>query len=112
MMILSPGQFYCVSLCEERHSIQLDIILDKSTEKSAENRKQLVEFFQSTLEKIRQEFMGAARKPIPYVQCPYCPDLHIKYTNLFKGDVCDTKSIPLDYYQDLFTNIKGKCSNF
>ena len=110
MMILSPGQFYCVRLSQERNRIQLDVILDKSTESSAVHRKQLLEFFQTTLEQIRKQIMAAATKPIPYVECPFCPNLHIKYVNLFKGGVqlCKTESLPLDYYQDLFKNIQGK----
>ena len=113
MMILSPGQFYCISLSKERKSIQLDVILDKNTPASAKNRKELMEFFQSTLEQIRKEIMPASAKPILYVECPYCPKLHIKYSNLFEGGVqlCHTEPIPLDHYQDLFKNIQGivKC---
>ena len=107
MMILSPGQFYCVSLCQE--SIQLDIILDKGTKISANNHKVLVEFFQSTLEQTQKQIMAAAKKPVTYVKCPHCPNLHIKYVNLLKGGVqlCKTKCIPSDYYQDLFRNIQG-----
>ena len=109
MMILSPGQFYCVTLWKQRNSIQLDIILDKGMEESAENREELVRFFRSTLEQILQEMIPAAAKPIIYVECPCCPNLHIKYTNLFEGrtQLCKTKPIPLDYYQDLFKNIQG-----
>ena len=109
MMILSSGQFYCVSLCKAKSSIQLDIILEKSTAASAKNRKELLKFFQTTLEQIRKEFMAAATKPILYVDCPYCPDLHIKYANLLKGGVqmCKTVTIPQNYYQDLFKNIQG-----
>ena len=110
MMILSSGQFYCVSLCKAKSSIQLDIILDKSTAVSAKNRKELLKFFQTTLEQIRKEFMAAATKPTLYVDCPYCPDFHIKYANLLKGGVqmCKTVTIPQNYYQDLFKNIQGK----
>ena len=109
MMILSPGQFYCVNLNEKMSSIQLDIILEKSTEMSAEHRKDLVKFFQSTLEQICQEMMAAATKPVCYIPCPHCSDFHIKYTNLFEGraQLCKTKSIPLNYYQDLYQNIQG-----
>ena len=108
-MILSPGQFYCLSLCQDRNGIQLDVILDRSTKTSAENRVELMEFFQSTLEQIHQQIMPAATKPIAYVPCPHCSNLHIKYINLFKGgtQLCKTKPIPLEYYQDLFQNVKG-----
>ena len=114
MMILSPGQFYCVSLCEKTSSIQLDIILEKSTDMSAKNRKDSVKFFQSTLEQIRQKVMAAATKPVCYIPCPHCPDFHIKFTNVFEGraQLCKTKSIPLNYYQDLYQNIQGMCCIF
>ena len=108
MMILSSGQFYCVRLCKAKNSIQLDIILDKSTIQSAKNRKELVKFFQATLEQIRKEIMAAATKPTLYVECPFCTDVHIKYDNLLKGvHICKTRTIPQDYYQDLFKNIQG-----
>ena len=109
MMILSTGQLYCVRLCKESNTIQLDIILDKSTEKSAENRKALMEFFVTTLEQIRKEIMGAAKKPICYVPCPHCPNIHIRYTNLFRGGdlLCQTAAqiVQQDYYQDLIQGI-------
>jgi len=107
MMVLSPGQFYCVSLCKEKSSIQLDIILDRSTEESAENRKQLVDFFQSALEQICQEIMAAAKRPIVYIKCPHCSKLHIKYTNFLEGrtQLCGVKSISPSYYQDLYSKL-------
>ena len=109
MMILSPGQFYCISLSKKRNSIKLDVILDKSTAESAKNRKELVEFFQSTLEQIRKEIMAASSKPIVFVECPYCPNLHIKYAKLFDGrtQLCNTEPIPTDHYQDLFKDVQG-----
>ena len=112
MMVLSPGQFYCISLCKQKCSIQLDIILDKNTTRSPKHRKELVKFFQTTLEQIRKEIMAAATKPILYVECPYCSKLHIKYANLFKGgsQMCQAKPVPRNYYQDLFKNIQGMCS--
>ena len=106
MMVLSSNQFYCVSLCQERKSIQLDIILDKSTEDSAQHRKVLLEFFQSTLEQIRQEFMTAAAKPIGYIPCPHCSRLHIKFNK--RGiQLCDADIIAEDYYQDLYNKTQG-----
>ena len=109
MMVLSSNQFYCVSLCQERKSIQLDIIMDKNSEASVQHRKELIEFFQSTLKEIRLEFMAAAAKPICYIPCPYCPELHIKFSNLLKGGVqiCNTETISQDYYQGLYNNTEG-----
>ena len=113
MMVLSYNQFYCVSLCQERKSIQLDIIMDKSTEDSAEHRKELLGFFRLTLEQIRQEFMAAATKPICYIPCLHCSVLHIKFDNLLKGGVqlCASKIIPQNYYQDLYNNTQSMSSN-
>ena len=111
MMILSSSQFYCVSLCQERKSIQLDIIMDKSTKDSAQHRKELLEFFQSTMEEIRLEFMAAATKPVCYIPCPYCSSLHIRLTNLPKikegVQLCNTRIIPEEYYQDLYNETQG-----
>ena len=83
--------------------------MDKSTKVSAQHRKELLGFFRSTLEQIRQEFMDAAAKPISYIPCPYCPELHIKFDNLLKGGVqlCGSETIPQDYYQDLYRNTQG-----
>ena len=83
--------------------------MDKNSEASAKHRKELMEFFESTLENIRQEFMAAAAKPICYIPCPYCSELHIKFTNILKGGVqiCDTETISQDYYQDLYNSTQG-----
>ena len=83
--------------------------MDKNMRDSAQHRKILLEFFQSTMEKIFQEFMAAAAKPICYIPCPYCSELHIKFANLFKGGVqlCKTRIVPQSYYQDLLNEAQG-----
>lgn len=103
-MVLNPGQYYGVSLCEEKSSILLDIVLEQKMKKSAENRKQLVSFFQTTLEKICKDLIPASGKPVPYIQCPFCDKLHLKLKILLerRAQLCDVHTIPLDYYQDLF----------
>ena len=103
-MVLNHGQYYSVNLCEEKSSIQVDIILEQSMKKSAENREQLIEFFQTTLEKICIDLIPASSKPVPYIQCPHCNKIHLKLRNVLEGraQLCDTKSVPPDYYQDLF----------
>ena len=109
MMVLNHGQYYGVSLCEAKSSIQVDIILEKSMKKSAENRKQLIDFFQTTLEKICNDIIPASSKPIPYIQCPHCDTVHLKLRNLLEGRalLCNMKSVPQDYYQDLFREFQG-----
>ena len=108
LMVSNHGQYYSVSLCEEKSSIELDIILEQSMETSAENRKQLIGFFHTTLEKICNDLVPASSKPVPYIQCPHCDDLHLNLRNVFEGraQLCDMKSVPWDYYQDLFRDFQ------
>ena len=108
-MVLNHGQYYSVSLCEEKNSIQVDIILGKSMKKSSENRKQLIDFFQTTLEKICNDLIPASSKPIPYIQCPHCDKVHLKLRNLLEGRALLCNMIPVhqDYYQDLFREFQG-----
>ena len=111
MMVLNHDQYYSVSLYEAKSSIQVDIILGKSMKKSGENRKQLIDFFQTTLEKICNDIIPASSKPIPYIQCPHCDTVHLKLRNLLEGRalLCKTHMIPVpqDYYQDLFREFQG-----
>ena len=111
MMVSNHGQYYSVSLCEEKSSIELDIILEQSMETSAENRKQLVNFFQTTLEKICNDLVPASSKPVPYIKCPHCDNLHLILRNLLEGraQLCNLKSVPRDYYQDLFRDFHCMC---
>ena len=108
-MVLNHGQYYSVSLCEEKSSIQVDIILEKSMKNSAENRKQLIDFFQTTLEKICNDLIPASSKPIPYIQCPHCDKVHLKLKNLLEGRtlLCNMISVHQDYYQYLFREFQG-----
>ena len=109
LMVLNHGQYYSVSLCEEKNSIQVDIILGKSMKKSAENCKQLIDFFQTTLGKICNDLIPASSKPIPYIQCPHCDKVHLKLRNLLEGRALLCNMIPVhqDYYQDLFREFQG-----
>ena len=107
-MVLSHGQYYSVSLCEAKNSIQVDIILEQSMKRSAEHRKQLVDFFQITLEKICKDLIPASSKPVPYIQCPHCDNLHLKLRNLFeeRAQLCGIYSVHPDYYQNLFRDFQ------
>jgi len=113
MMALNHGQYYSVSLCDERSSIQLDILLERDVQSSAEDRRQLIDFFTDTLEQTCQEFMPSSDKPVAYTPCPHCDDPHIKYKNLLEGrpSLCKhlKSSIPSDYYQDLFNGTQIVC---
>ena len=108
MMVLSHGQFYCVSLCEKNVSIQLDIILEKSMgEDSPANRLQLIDFFQSELKTLCKELIPACPEVKILLPCPLCKFAHVKYETVLKGNfqlVCQTKRVPIpsDYYNSLF----------
>ena len=109
MMVLNHGQYYAVSLCEENSSIQLDIILEQNMQKSAVKRKEIVFFFQTTLEKICKDLTPASGKPVPYIQCPHCDKIHLRLKNVLEGraQLCNIDTIPQDYYQDLFEDLQG-----
>ena len=108
-MVLNHGQYYSVCLCEEKNSIQVDIILEKSMKMSAENRKQLIDFFQTALEKICNDLIPASSKPIPYIQCPHCDKVHLKLRNLLEGRtlLCNMVSVHQHYYEDLLREFQG-----
>ena len=111
MMVLNHGQYYSVSLCEGKSSIQVDIILRESIKKSAENRKQLIDFFRATLEKICNDLIPASSKPVIYIQCPHCDTIHLKLKNLLEGRalLCSLMDMPIpqDYFQNLFREFQG-----
>jgi len=112
-MVLNHGQYYSVALCKEKSSIQLDIILKQRLKNSAENRKQLIEFFETTLEKICKDLMPASCKPVSYIKCLNCDKMHLKLKNVCEGRSlhCNMEPIPLDYYQDLFRDLQGTYVN-
>ena len=108
-MVLNHGQYYSVCLREDKSSIQVDILLEKCMKKSAESRKQLIDFFQETLEKICKDMIPASSKPVPYIQCPHCDKVHLKLKKVLEGhaQLCNMNSLPYDYYQDIFRNFQG-----
>ena len=115
MMVLNQGQYYSVSLCKEKSSIQLDIILEQNVQSYGESREQLIDFFQIMLRRTCQEYIPASTTPVAYAPCPYCNELHIKYKSILekRPQLCNMKSIPLNYYQDLLKDTQGnfECLN-
>ena len=111
-MVLGRGQCYCVSLCEEIHSIQLSFLLD-GKDHSADQRFELFQYIQSNLKLLMDDFMHASTKPRVYVPCYFnCGKLHVELQLLRnkKEQYCSTedKHIPADYYHDLFPD-QGLC---
>lgn len=105
MMSLSLGQRYCISLCEEKHSIQLSFVLLPGGRHLAEHRRDLLEYFQSNLEVIMKDFMNATTKPVAYIPCCFCSQLHLELQSLLTGEPqdCNTNMQPIPelYYHDL-----------
>ena len=110
-MVLDQEQYYCVSLCEELHCIQLSILLLEQNH-SAEHRFELDQYIQSKLKCLMNEFMQAATKPKAYIPCYYkdCNKLHVELQLLCdrQPQHCpfEEKPIPKGYYHDLFA-VKG-----
>ena len=107
-MVLDQEQYYCVSLCEELHCIQLSILLLEQNH-SAKHRFELVQYIQSKLQYLMSEFMQAATRPKAYIPCYFkdCNKLHVELELLCEGQhqhcPFEEKPIPKGYYQDLFT---------
>ena len=106
MMSLSRGQCYCISLCEEKFSIQLSFVLEPGGRHLAEHRRELLQYFQSNLEAIMKDFMGATSEPIVYIPCCFCNQLHIKLQSLKdeEQEYCPNhkqSAIPEQHYSDL-----------
>ena len=111
-MVLSSGQYYCVSLDEEKCSIKLSVILLPDREHSSLERVELLQFFQLKLEEVIADFMPASKLPIGYFPCCYCDQLHARVEALLNGrqQHCTVKDKPMpkDYYCSLVTD-QGTC---
>ena len=107
-MVLSAGQWYFVRLCEEKCSIQIDIVTERRDESSAENRRQLITFVDGKLQQICDDLMPAAAKPEACVPCPVCSEPHVKYKSIVLGrtNICRKKEVFIqeDWYRHLFTS--------
>ena len=108
MMALSNGQCYCISLCEEKCSIQLSFVFLPEGDHLAEQRLKLMKYFQLNVEAVIEDFMNATSKPVAYIPCYYCKRLHVKFQSLFDKQQLhcpdSTKPIPLWYYCDLVSD--------
>ena len=108
MMALSNGQSYCISLCEEKCSIRLSFVFLTEGDHLAKYRKELMEYFQLNLEAVIEDFMNATSKPVAYVPCYYCKQLHVKLQSLLEKKQLhcpdNAQPIPLWYYCDLVSD--------
>ena len=108
MMALGHGQCYCISSCEEKFSIRLSFVFLQRGGHLAEHRKELLQYVQANLEVVMEDFMSATKKPIAYIPCCYCKDLHVELQLLLEGEqqYCpkDMQPVPNQYYCDLITD--------
>ena len=111
MMSLSNGQCYYISLCEEKCSIRLSFVFQPVGDRLATYRIELMEYFQSNLKAVMEDFMNATSKPVAYIPCYYCKQLHVKFQSLFEKQQLhcpdSTQPIPQWYYCDLVSD-KGR----
>ena len=108
MLALSRGQKYCISFCEENHSLQLSFVFLPGGGHLAVHRKDLLEHFQSNLEVIMEDFMNATSKPVAYIPCCFCSQLHVELQLLIEGEqqhcLETMQPIPQQHYCDLVTD--------
>ena len=106
-MVLGRDQYYCLNICEEKYSLQLSFMLLPGGHHSADQRIEFVKYFGSRLEMVMEDFMKASSKPVAYIPCCYCEDLHVEFQLLLEGEqqhCAVEKPLPDDYYCDLITN--------
>ena len=113
MMVLGHDQYYCVSLCEEKDSIQLSCILLSGGHHCADQRIELLMYFQYKLEMVMEDFMQASTKPVAYIPCCFCDEFHVELQHLIEQQQqhCASveKPLPDEHYLDLIVN-KGTLS--
>ena len=107
-MVLGRDQYYRVSVCGEKDSIQLSFILLSGGHHSAEQRIELLLDFQHKLEMVMEDFMQASTKPVAYIPCCFCDELHVELQCLIKRrqQHCASvgKPLPDEHYLDLIIN--------
>ena len=116
MMALSRGQCYCISLYEEKCSIQLSFVLQSGGRHLAEHRRELLQYFQTHIVAVMKDFMNATSEPIEYIPCCFCSQLHIKLQSLLNGEqeYCPNNrqsAVPEQHYSDLLKD-QGLLHNF
>ena len=107
-MVLGRDQYYCANVCEEKDSIQLSFILLSGGHHSADQRIELLQYFQHKLEMVMEDFMQASTKPVAYIPCCFCDEFHVELQRLIEGQQqhCASigKPLPDEHYLDLISN--------
>ena len=82
---LGLHQKYYISRCEEKQSIQLTITVSGNDAKCIQGRAELIDDVAKLLNDIMKVFMPAAKRPVLFVPCPLCPNLHITLKQVYDG---------------------------
>ena len=108
MMVLGRDQYYCINICEEKYSLQVSFMLLPGGRHCADQRIDLLKYFEFKLEMVMEDFMKASAKPVAYIPCCFCEELHVEFQLLLEGKQqhCASveKPLPDEYYCDLITN--------
>lgn len=107
-MVLGRDQYFSISLCEQQYSIRLSFILLPGAQHSADRRIELLQYFQCKLEMVMEDFMKASTKPVAYIPCCFCDELHVEFQRLLEREQqhCASvgKPLPDEHYRDLITD--------
>ena len=104
---LGLHQKYYISRCEEKHSIQLTITAVGENVTSVQERRELIDDVTKLLDDIIKVFLPAAKRPLPFVPCALCANIHISLQDViyFKETIyCPHKNdaiVPPDPYSYL-----------
>ena len=106
---LGAHQKYYISWCKEKQSIQLTITLVGDDVKCIQERAELIDDVAKLLNEIMKVFMPAAKTPVLFVPCPFCPTVHITLKQVYDGEsvfcpLSGDDSGLRSYYSDLLPN--------
>ena len=102
---LGSSQKYYISRyeVEQVQGVQLTITAVGIDANSVQQRWSLIQFIDQQLNDIMKVFMSAEKKPLQYIPCPHCPNLHILLDTVGTPLCCPhtDKETPANYYSDL-----------
>ena len=117
-LALGDDQFYYVILHENKESIWIVFCPDQNGTVGADGIKERLKLFKEFRQNLCDSLTAIAKslkKPIPFIPCPICAELHIKL-DLICGKRksvirCDLGKIPPNYYLD-FRDSAGLLLNY
>ena len=103
---LGSNQKYYISRYEDGQTrgVQLTITTAGDDVDSLQERWGLIQFVDQQLNKIIEVFMPAEKKPLQYIPCPHCTNIHILFDMIGTSICCpfnDDKEVPINYYTDI-----------